>query len=129
MACITRLTHHSSAALVAGDDDALSGAALIMPPSSTSDFKDPYVKKIIDLAQRAAKMEPEEKVKFIKAAWDAIGSEFGSRIPNTKCPMPAHVLPPPARACRTYDRLGAAGMVDIPMNSYQLANELPTKSS
>ena len=31
------------------------------------------------MTQRAAKMEPEEKVKFLKAAWDAIGSEFGSR--------------------------------------------------
>ena len=24
-------------------------------------------------------MSPEQKVKFLKAAWDAIGSEFGSR--------------------------------------------------
>jgi len=24
-------------------------------------------------------MKPEDKVKFLKAAWDAIGSEFGSR--------------------------------------------------
>ena len=50
-----------------------------MLPSSIDDFKDPMLEKIIRTTQRAAKMEPEDKVKFLKAAWDAIGSEFGSR--------------------------------------------------
>ena len=57
----------------------LSGGALIMLPSSIHDFEDPKLKRIIDVTQRAAKMGPEEKVKFLKAAWDAVGSEFGSR--------------------------------------------------
>ena len=46
----------------------LSGGALIMLPSSIHDFADPHIKKIIDVTQRAAKMGPEEKVKFLKAA-------------------------------------------------------------
>ena len=57
----------------------LSGGALIMLPSSIDDFKDPMLKKIIHTTQRAAAMGPEDKVKFLKAAWDAVGSEFGSR--------------------------------------------------
>src|SRR5712671_1628617 len=57
----------------------LSGGALIMLPSSIHDFADPQLAKIINITQRAAKMSPQDKVKFLKAAWDAIGSEFGSR--------------------------------------------------
>src|SRR5262249_60431590 len=57
----------------------LSGGALIMLPSSIHDFEDPKLKRIIEVTQRAAKMGPEEKVKFLKAAWDAVGSDFGSR--------------------------------------------------
>src|SRR5262245_55431779 len=56
----------------------LSGGALIMLPSSLHDFADPKLKRIIELTQRAAKMGPEEKVKFLKATWDAVGSEVGS---------------------------------------------------
>ena len=52
----------------------LSGGALIMLPSSIHDFADPHIKRIIEVTQRAAKMASEEKVKFLKAAWDAIGS-------------------------------------------------------
>ena len=57
----------------------LSGGALIMLPSSIDDFEDPMLRKIIHTTQRAAAMEPEDKVKFLKACWDAVGSEFGSR--------------------------------------------------
>ena len=51
----------------------LAGGALIMLTSSIHDFEDPELKRIIGLTQRAAKMPPEEKVKFLKAAWDAVG--------------------------------------------------------
>src|SRR5258708_17278617 len=54
----------------------LSGGALIMLPSSIDDFKDPMLRQIIHTTQRAASTEPEDKVKFLKAAWDALGSEF-----------------------------------------------------
>jgi 4-hydroxyphenylacetate 3-monooxygenase len=57
----------------------LAGGALIMLPSSIEDYSDPHLAKIIRTTQRASKMEPDEKVKFMKAAWDAVGSEFGSR--------------------------------------------------
>ena len=66
----------------------LAGGALIMLPSSIEDFNNPEVEAIINKTQRSASMEPEHKVKFLKAAWDAIGSEFGSRhtsIRNVLC--------------------------------------------
>ena len=50
-----------------------------MLPSSIEDFGNPELAAIINKTQRSASMGPEGKVKFLKAAWDAIGSEFGSR--------------------------------------------------
>src|ERR1700674_5308104 len=60
----------------------LAGGALIMLPSSVLDFANPELRAIIDKTQRSPSMSPERKVKFLKAAWDAIGSEFGSPPPQ-----------------------------------------------
>ena len=43
------------------------------------DFGNPEMTAIINKTQRSATMAPEQKLKFLKAAWDAVGSEFGSR--------------------------------------------------
>src|SRR5262249_29615166 len=43
----------------------LSGGAMIMLPSSVADFDDPMLNRIIHTTQRAAAMEPEDKVKFL----------------------------------------------------------------
>jgi len=50
-----------------------------MLPSSERDFADPELARIIGKTQRSPIAEPEDRVKFLKLAWDAIGSEFGSR--------------------------------------------------
>ncbi len=102
----------------------LSGGALIMLPSSIHDFADPQLKKIINVTQRAAKMSPEEKVKFLKAAWDAIGSEFGSRHTQYEMFYAGARFVTTGHSYRTFDWAGATGMVDHLMNSYQLADEL-----
>ena len=57
----------------------LAGGSLIMLPSSVRDLADPALAAIMHKTQRSPNFEPEEKVKLLKAAWDAIGSEFGSR--------------------------------------------------
>jgi 4-hydroxyphenylacetate 3-monooxygenase len=102
----------------------LSGGALIMLPSSIHDFADPQLRRIINLTQRAAKMAPEEKVKFLKAAWDAIGSEFGSRHTQYEMFYAGARFVTTGHSYRTYDWEGATGMVDALMSSYQLADEL-----
>jgi 4-hydroxyphenylacetate 3-monooxygenase len=109
----------------------LSGGALIMLPSSISDFADPELRRIINLTQCAAKMAPEEKVKFLKAAWDAIGSEFGSRHTQYEMFYAGARFVTAGHSYRTYDWEGATGMVDTLMSSYQLADELggPGKQS
>jgi len=48
-------------------------------PSSVEDFTNPELNKYIEITQKSAINSPEEKVKFMKLAWDAIGSEFASR--------------------------------------------------
>ena len=105
----------------------LSGGALIMLPSSIHDFADPHIKKIIDVTQRAAKMGPEEKVKFLKAAWDAIGSEFGSRHTQYEMFYAGARFVTSGHSYRTFDWQGATGMIDGLMDTYQLADELGRK--
>src|ERR1700674_3795847 len=102
----------------------LSGGALIMLPSSIRDFADPMLAKIIRTTQRAAGMTPEQKVKFLKAAWDAIGSEFGSRHTQYEMFYAGARFVTSGHSYRTFDWEGATGMVDGLMDTYQLADEL-----
>jgi 4-hydroxyphenylacetate 3-monooxygenase len=102
----------------------LSGGALIMLPSSIHDFADPQLKKIIGMTQRAAKMSPEDKVKFLKAAWDAIGSEFGSRHTQYEMFYAGARFVTTGHSYRTFDWADATGMVDELMSTYQLSDEL-----
>jgi 4-hydroxyphenylacetate 3-monooxygenase len=102
----------------------LSGGALIMLPSSVHDFADPMLTKIIRSTQRAATMEPEQKVKFLKAAWDAIGSEFGSRHTQYEMFYAGARFVTAGHSFRTYEWNTATGMIDSLLASYELADEL-----
>jgi 4-hydroxyphenylacetate 3-monooxygenase len=102
----------------------LSGGALIMLPSSVHDFADPQLRKIIEATQRAATMKPEQKVKFLKAAWDAIGSEFGSRHTQYEMFYAGARFVTAGHSYRTFDWPSATGMVDSLMGSYDLADDL-----
>ena len=102
----------------------LAGGALIMLPSSIHDFEDPELKKIIRTTQRSATMDPEDKVKFLKAAWDAIGSEFGSRHTQYEMFYAGARFVTTGHSFRTFDWVAATGMIDHLMGSYDLADEL-----
>jgi 4-hydroxyphenylacetate 3-monooxygenase len=106
----------------------LAGGALIMLPSSIHDFKDPELKRIIDLTQRSANMRPEEKVKFLKMAWDAIGSEFGSRHTQYEMFYAGARFVTTGHSYRTFDWNIATGMVDNLMADYELSDELSRTS-
>ena len=98
----------------------LSGGAVIMLPSSVQDFADPELRRIIGLTQQSASMEPEEKVKFLKLAWDAIGSEFGSRHTQYEMFYAGARFVTTGHSYRTFDWAGAAGLVDDMMAGYDL---------
>jgi 4-hydroxyphenylacetate 3-monooxygenase len=102
----------------------LAGGALIMLPSSFRDFADPQLNQIIAKTQRSASMEPEQKVKFLKAAWDAIGSEFGSRHTQYEMFYAGARFVTAGHSFRTYDWKSATGLIDDLLASYQLQDEL-----
>jgi 4-hydroxyphenylacetate 3-monooxygenase len=105
----------------------LSGGAPIMLPSSIHDFNDPELRRIIGLTQRAAGMQPEQKVKLLKAAWDAIGSEFGSRHTQYEMFYAGARFVTTGHSYRTYDWAGSTKMVDDLLSGYELADELARK--
>jgi 4-hydroxyphenylacetate 3-monooxygenase len=106
----------------------LAGGALIMLPSSIHDFQNPELERIIGLTQRSAKMRPQEKVKFLKAAWDAIGSEFGSRHTQYEMFYAGARFVTTGHSYRTFDWDGATKMVDDLMAGYDLSDELSRTS-
>lgn len=57
----------------------LSGGGMIMVPSSDLDFANDETADIIARTQRSAISNSHDRVKLMKLAWDAVGSEFGSR--------------------------------------------------
>ncbi|MGI3166568.1 4-hydroxyphenylacetate 3-hydroxylase family protein [Pseudooceanicola sp. 200-1SW] len=57
----------------------LSGGGMIMVPSSDLDFASPETAEIIGRTQRSPVVDSHDRVKLMKLAWDAVGSEFGSR--------------------------------------------------
>src|SRR5262249_47413207 len=57
----------------------LAGGGLIMLPSSVSDFANAELRDLIGRTQQSAVASSEDRVKFFKLAWDAVGSEFASR--------------------------------------------------
>jgi 4-hydroxyphenylacetate 3-monooxygenase len=75
---------------------------------------------IINKTQRSAAMDPEHKVKFLKAAWDAIGSEFGSRHTQYEMFYAGARFVTCGHSYRTFDWDHATGLVENLMASYGL---------
>jgi 4-hydroxyphenylacetate 3-monooxygenase len=98
----------------------LAGGALIMLPSSEKDFSNPEMAAIINKTQRSATMSPEHKVKFLKAAWDAIGSEFGSRHTQYEMFYAGARFVTCGHSFRTFDWPNATGLVEALLSSYEL---------
>jgi 4-hydroxyphenylacetate 3-monooxygenase len=102
----------------------LAGGALIMLPSAARDFANPELAAIIAKTQRSAAMAPEQKVKLLKAAWDAIGSEFASRHLQYEMFYAGARFVTAGHSFRTFDWNAATGMVDDLLSSYDLKDSL-----
>ncbi len=102
----------------------LAGGALIMLPSSAADFGNAELDAIIRKTQRSATLEPEQKVKVLKAAWDAIGSEFGSRHTQYEMFYAGARFVTSGHSFRTFNWDTATGMVDNLLSSYSLKGAL-----
>ena len=98
----------------------LAGGGLIMLPSSAEDFRDPELARLIDATQKSPVGSSERKVKFMKLAWDAIGSEFAGRHTQYEMFYAGAQFVTRAHAFRTYDWDRAAALVDSVLERYSL---------
>ena len=62
----------------------------------------------------------EDKVKLLKAAWDAVGSEFASRHTQYEMFYAGARFVATGHSYRTFDWAGARGMVDHLLSTYEL---------
>jgi 4-hydroxyphenylacetate 3-monooxygenase len=96
----------------------LAGGGLIMLPSSVADFDDPALAGLIHKTQSSPAFTPEERVKFFKLAWDAVGSEFASRHVQYEMFYAGASFVTRGHSYRTFDWAKCRGMVDGLMASY-----------
>lgn len=102
----------------------LAGGGMIMLPSSIADFADPELKKLIGMTQQSPAASSEERVKFFKLAWDAVGSEFGSRHAQYEMFYAGATFVTKGHAFRSYDWDSSTGLVDSMLDSYTVEDEL-----
>ncbi len=96
----------------------LAGGSLIMLPSSVLDFDNPELCDIIHRTQQSPAMDPESRVKFLKLAWDAVGSEFASRHVQYEMFYAGAQFVTRGHSARTYDWANAKGLVESILNQY-----------
>jgi 4-hydroxyphenylacetate 3-monooxygenase len=96
----------------------LAGGSLIMLPSSFRDWANPELAPILRRTQRSPHFSPEEKIRLLKAAWDAIGSEFASRHTQYEMFYAGARFVTTAHSYRTFDWAGARGMVEQLLSTY-----------
>jgi 4-hydroxyphenylacetate 3-monooxygenase len=98
----------------------LAGGGMIMLPSSANDFANPEIAELIGKTQHSGATDSLGRVKFFKLAWDAVGSEFGSRHLQYEMFYAGAQMVTRGHAFRTCDWERATGMVDQFMSTYGL---------
>jgi 4-hydroxyphenylacetate 3-monooxygenase len=106
----------------------LAGGGLIMLPSSAKDFAHPDIARLINKTQQSPNASAEQRVKFFKLAWDAIGSEFASRQTQYEMFYAGATFVTKAHSFRTYDWSAGTGMVDRLLAGYALDRSVPKLS-
>jgi 4-hydroxyphenylacetate 3-monooxygenase len=104
----------------------LAGGSLIMLPSSSRDWANSELAPILRKTQRSANFSPADKVKLLKAAWDAIGSEFASRHTQYEMFYAGARFVVSGHSYRTFDWSAARGMVDHLLSTYDIAEAPPS---
>ena len=107
----------------------LAGGGMIMLPSSIDDFANPEMAVLIDKTQQSPAANSRERVKFYKLAWDAVGSEFGSRHHQYEMFYAGATFVTKGHSFRTYDWKGAEALVEGIINSYSLDDELKQRKN
>jgi 4-hydroxyphenylacetate 3-monooxygenase len=98
----------------------LAGGSMIMLPSGVEDFADPKLSDYVLRAQGSASLSPIERIKFFKLAWDAVGSEFGSRHTQYEMFYAGADFVTKGHSYRTYDWDAATVLVGRLLASYEV---------
>ena len=101
----------------------LAGGSLIMLPSGIRDLIEPATADYSLRVQRSPALSPEERIKFFKLAWDAVGSEFASRHTQYEMFYSGAAFVTKGHSNRTYDWERATAMVNRLLGSYDLEDE------
>lgn len=101
----------------------LAGGGMIMLPSSSADFTNPEIAALIDKTQQSPAANSRDRVKFYKLAWDAVGSEFGSRHHQYEMFYAGATFITKGHSFRTYDWGRANGLVQNMLDSYDLSTK------
>jgi 4-hydroxyphenylacetate 3-monooxygenase len=104
----------------------LAGGGLIMLPSSVADFADAGLRNLISKTQQSPVTSSENRVKFFKLAWDAIGSEFASRHIQYEMFYSGATFVTKGHSFRTFDWDRCTRLVDDMLDSYSVEDELPS---
>ena len=97
----------------------LAGGGLIMLPSSSADFGDPEIADMIGKTQYSPTTDSIGRVKLFKLAWDAIGSEFGSRHTQYEMFYSGPRIVTTGMAYRTFDWDSADDLVQRCLDGYE----------
>ena len=100
----------------------LAGGGMIALPSSVSDFSNPEIAGYISKTQQSSATDSQGRVKLFKLAWDAVGSEFGSRHLQYEMFYSGANMVTRGHSFRAYEWEKATGMVDRLMSSYGLSD-------
>ena len=101
----------------------LAGGGVIMLPSSVADFANPEMAAYIDRTQKSPATDSTGRVKLMKLAWDALGSEFASRHVQYEMFYAGAQFVTRGHMFRTYDWDNATGLVDDLLGRYGLPGE------
>lgn len=96
----------------------LAGGGVIMLPSGIEDFANPEIARLIAKTQQSPIAGAEDRVRFLKLAWDAIGSEFASRHVQYEMFYAGAGFVTRGHSFRTYDWGSATAMIDEVLASY-----------
>ncbi|TCT06163.1 4-hydroxyphenylacetate 3-hydroxylase family protein [Aquabacter spiritensis] len=102
----------------------LAGGALLMLPSSVQDFANADLSHIIDATQISPAMSGRDRVKVLKLAWDAVGSEFASRHLQYEMFYAGAQYVTRGHSYRTYDWDRAVGMSRDMVSGYEVEDFL-----
>lgn len=96
----------------------LAGGGMIMLPSSAGDLANPETAVLVEKTMQSASANARERVKFYKLAWDAVGSEFGSRHHQYEMFYAGATFVTKGHSFRTFDWSAANTMVQEMLDAY-----------